>query len=164
MGLLGVRVYCTSSLYSDIKTKSRGGVLISKESLLQEVAKRLKQAREDAKLTVAAVEENTDLSKGNISSWENAKFFPGSWALVQLSELYGVSIDWILKGTVAKSNEQPQTQKVEAIFDPDLKDMMDVLKALMESGDADLRGWAKIQFKNAFKEHCATLDQKKLHA
>lgn len=105
------------------------------------------------------------MSKGNISSWENAKFFPGSWALVQLSELYGVSIDWILKGEAANEKEHPETQKVEAVFDPDLKMMIDVLKELMESGDPDLRGWAKVQFKNAFKEHCAAQEEeKKLHA
>jgi len=62
------------------------------------------------------------------------------------------------------SSIDDKTQKVEAVFDPDLKMMIDVLKGMMESGDPDLRGWAKIQFKNAFKEHCATLDQKKLHA
>ena len=130
----------------------------------EEVAIRLRQARDSKNLSTAEVAKNTGLSSGNISSWENGKFLPSATALALLSEQYGVAIDWILKGVESKSGEPPQTQKVEAIFDPDLKDMMDVLKALMESGDADLRGWAKIQFKNAFKEHCATLDQKKLHA
>ena len=132
--------------------------------MLKAVAKRLKQARENAKLTVAAVEENTGLSKGNISSWENAKFFPSAWALVQLSELYGVTVDWILKGEATMQNLSPQTQKVEAVFDPDLKMMIDVLKELMESGDPDLRGWAKIQFKRAFGELSAAAEEKKQHA
>ena len=81
--------------------------------------------------------------------------------LFKVSATYGVSLEWLLKGIASIDDK---TQKVEAIFDPDLKDMIDVLKNLMESGDPDLRGWAKIQFKNAFKEQCAALDEKKLHA
>ena len=61
-------------------------------------------------------------------------------------------------------NLSPQTQKVEAVFDPDLKMMIDVLKELMESGDPDLRGWAKIQFKRAFGELSAAAEEKKQHA
>lgn len=100
------------------------------------------------------------MSKGNISSWENAKFFPGAWALVQLSELYGVSIDWILKGEVVKSNEYLLAQKIEAISDPELEDMIAILKNLMASTDSDLRGWTKVQFKTAFKEYYGAHDEK----
>ena len=135
--------------------------------MLQAVAQRLKVAREAARLTVAAVEENTDLSKGNISSWENAKFFPGAWALVQLSKLYGVSIDWILKGEYTEGTDvlQPPQQKIEVVFDPDLKRMFDVLKVMMESDKPHLRSWAIIQFENAFKDYLAMLEEeKKLHA
>ena len=86
---------------------------------------------------------------------------PGALALRNITKKIGCSVDWILTGV----EPEPQTQKVEAIFDPDLKDMIDVLKTLMESGDADLRGWAKIQFKNAFKDYLAMLEEeKKLHA
>lgn len=81
--------------------------------------------------------------------------------LLKISNTYNISLDWLIKGIVPIDTT---TQKVEAVFDPDLKMMIDVLKSLMESGDPDLRGWAKIQFKTAFKEHCATLDEKKLHA
>ena len=60
--------------------------------------------------------------------------------------------------------QSPQ-QKIEADFDPDLKDMMALLKRLMHDDDADLRGWTKIQFKNAFKDYLAMLEEeKKLHA
>lgn len=130
----------------------------------EEIAARLKQARNNKSLSTAEVSKNTGLSSGNISSWENGKFLPSATALALLSDQYDVTVDWILKGITIKLDEQPQNQKVEAIFDPDLKEMIDVLETLMLSGDPDLRGWAKIQFKNAFKEHCATVQEKKLHA
>lgn len=130
----------------------------------EEVAIRLKQARDSKNLSTAEVAKNTGLSSGNISSWENGKFLPSATALALLSDQYNVSVDWILKGVESKSDELPQTQKVEAIFDPDLKRMIDVLKDLMESEDTRRRTWAIIQFEDAFKQQCATHDEKKLHA
>jgi len=54
-----------------------------------------------------------------------------------------------------------QQQKIEAISDPDLRDMIDILKTLMESNDSDLRGWTKVQFKTSFKEYYHNQDEKK---
>ncbi|WP_215831946.1 hypothetical protein [Pelorhabdus rhamnosifermentans] len=55
-----------------------------------------------------------------------------------------------------------QQQKSAAISAPDLKDMLTILRNLMESDDSDLRVWAKVQFKTAFKEYYAAHDEKKL--
>ena len=57
-----------------------------------------------------------------------------------------------------------EMQKVAAISDPDLKRMIDILKELMESDNSNLRGWAIVQFENAFKEYCAAYDESKMHA
>lgn len=130
----------------------------------EEVAIRLKQARDSKNLSTAEVAKNTGLSSGNISSWENGKFLPSATALALLSDQYNVSVDWILKGVESKSDELPQTQKVEAIFDPDLKRMIDVLKDLMESEKPHQRSWTILQFEEAFKQYCAAHDEKKLHA
>ena len=132
------------------------------------VAQRLKTAREAARLTIAAVTENTDLSKGNISSWENAKFFPGAWALVQLSELYGVSIDWILTGntsSIINMDALPVINKKAEAIDPDLKEMIELLTEMLGSDQQHLRSWAILQFQNAYRDYLAMRDaQKKLHA
>ncbi|WP_279014316.1 helix-turn-helix domain-containing protein [Thomasclavelia cocleata] len=124
---------------------------------VEEVALRLKQARDDKKLTTAEVAKNTGLSSGNISSWENGKFLPSATALYLLSNQYGITVDWILKGDITAPLP---AQKVEAIIDPDLKMMIDVLQNLMLSGDPDLRGWAKVQFKRAFGEQSAAVEEK----
>lgn len=125
-----------------------------------EIIARLKELRAKTGLSQAKYAQLIGVSPGNISSWESGGSLPGALALRNITKKIGCSVDWILTGV----EPEPQTQKVEAIFDPDLKDMIDVLKNLMESDDPDLRGWAKIQFKNAFKEQCAALDEKKLHA
>lgn len=82
---------------------------------------------------------------------------PGALALKTIAQKFDCSIDWILLG-VEKNMQQ---QKSEAISDPDLRSMINILKTLMESDDSDLRGWAKVQFKTAFKEYCTAHDEKK---
>ncbi|EJP30162.1 hypothetical protein HMPREF1147_2091 [Selenomonas sp. FOBRC9] len=42
--------------------------------------------------------------------------------------------------------------------------MIEILTALMESTNTDLRGWTKIQFQNAFREYCEIHDEKKMQA
>lgn len=120
---------------------------------------RLLALRQSSKLTLQELSDKTGVSRSNLSKYEKDTVKPTVDAIVKLCDFFDVSSDWLLRGII------PQIQKVEVIFDPDLKLMTDVLKSLMESGDSDLRGWAKIQFKNAFKEHfVAVQDEKKLHA
>ena len=125
-----------------------------------EIIARLKELRAKTGLSQAKYAQLIGVSPGNISSWESGGSLPGALALKNITKKLGCSADWILTG----AEPEPQTQKVEAIFDPDLKRMVDVLKELMESDNQNLRGWAIIQFENAFKQQCAALDEKKLHA
>ncbi len=62
------------------------------------IGERLKIARLSNKLTMSDVEKITNITKGNISSFENNRFKPSAEPLVLLSKLYSVSIDWILTG------------------------------------------------------------------
>lgn len=127
---------------------------------LDTLGKRLAFLRERSGLNQQKIADATGVSRSNLSKYEQDKVKPTSDAIVSLCDFYDVSADWLLRG------KDQITQKVEAIFDPDLKMMIDVLKGMMESGDPDLRGWAKIQFKTAFKEQCAAavVEEKKLHA
>lgn len=68
-----------------------------KENIL-EISNRLKNARIAKGLKIRQVEELTGLKNGNISCWENGKYLPSALALASLSNVYGVSVDWILKG------------------------------------------------------------------
>lgn len=81
--------------------------------------------------------------------------------LFKVSATYDISLEWILRG-VAPINTT--TQKIEAIFDPDLKRMIDILKDVMASDSPHMRSWAIIQFEKAFADHCAAADEKKRKA
>lgn len=125
-----------------------------------EIGLRLRETR--GSLSQTAFGEPIGYKYGYVRDCEHGKK-PSLEYLFKVANHYGVSLEWLLTGV---SPIDAKTQKVEAVFDPDLKMMIDVLKGMMESGDPDLRGWAKIQFKTAFKEQCATAvaEEKKLHA
>lgn len=58
---------------------------------------KLKQARADHQLTQQAVATQVAVSRQTISSWETGKSFPDIDSLVTLSNLYGISLDTLIK-------------------------------------------------------------------
>ena len=58
---------------------------------------KLKQARADHQLTQQAVATQVAVSRQTISSWETGKSFPDIDSLVTLSNLYGLSLDILIK-------------------------------------------------------------------
>ncbi|MBU2701310.1 transcriptional regulator with XRE-family HTH domain [Sporomusaceae bacterium BoRhaA] len=122
----------------------------------KEIGIRLREVR--AKLSQTAFGEPLGYKYGYVRDCEHGKK-PSLEYLFKVSNFYNVSLEWLLKGIVLIDDK---AQKVEAISDPDLKNMIAILRDLMESDDPDLRGWTKVQFKTAFKEYYAAHDEKKL--
>ena len=60
----------------------------------------LKEARLKAKLTQEEVAESLGVSRQSISNWENNKTYPDVLNVIALSDLYQVSLDVLLKGSV----------------------------------------------------------------
>lgn len=130
---------------------------------LETLGQRLFYLRQQSNKTLQEVSDKTIVSRSNLGKYEKDTVQPSADAIISLCNFYKVSTDWLLKGNSSCSNMNEQ--KNEVIFDPDLKMMIDILTDLMHNDNPDLRGWTKIQFQNAFKEHCATYeDEKKLHA
>lgn len=63
-----------------------------------EIEKRLKDARANAGLTQEQVAEKIMVSRQTISNWENGKSLPDIISIMNLSDLYQISIDELLKG------------------------------------------------------------------
>lgn len=59
----------------------------------------LKEARLQAGLTQEKVAEAIGVSRQSISNWENDKTYPDVINIIALSELYQVSLDYLLKGS-----------------------------------------------------------------
>ncbi|VTY23363.1 helix-turn-helix transcriptional regulator [Streptococcus anginosus] len=63
-----------------------------------EIGKKLKKARQICDLTQEGVAEELNVSRQTISNWETEKFYPDILYVLQLSDLYQVSLDELLKG------------------------------------------------------------------
>ena len=63
-----------------------------------EMGRKLKEARQMRGLTQENVAEKLNVSRQTISNWETEKFYPDILYVLQLSDLYQVSLDELLKG------------------------------------------------------------------
>ena len=63
-----------------------------------EIGKKLKEARQMSGLTQENVAEKLNVSRQTISNWGTEKFYPDILYVLQLSDLYQVSLDELLKG------------------------------------------------------------------
>lgn len=63
-----------------------------------DIAQKLKEARKKSGLTQEAVAEAIKVSRQSISNWENGRTYPDIVSILLLSDLYGVSLDELLKG------------------------------------------------------------------
>ena len=60
----------------------------------------LRQARAEAHLTQEAAAEALRVSRQTVSNWETGKTYPDILSVLAMSDLYGISLDRLLKGDV----------------------------------------------------------------
>lgn len=101
------------------------------------IGKRLREARERKDLKQTEVHKKTGINNKTLSGYENGVSEPDSETLKILSELYGVSIDWL----IGKDNPFANDKTKSAIWDayirlPDSKKKLidDMIKALNDEG------------------------------
>ena len=63
-----------------------------------EIGKKLKDARMRSGFTQECVAEKVNVSRQTISNWENEKSYPDIISVIELSNLYSISLDELLKG------------------------------------------------------------------
>ena len=63
-----------------------------------EIGKKLKDARMRSGFTQESVAEKVNVSRQTISNWENEKSYPDIISVIELSDLYSISLDELLKG------------------------------------------------------------------
>lgn len=65
-----------------------------------EIGNRIKSCRTDAGMSQDDLASRIYVSRQTISSWENSKTYPDVQSLLLLSEIFGVSVDSLIKGDV----------------------------------------------------------------
>lgn len=63
-----------------------------------EIGQKLKKVRTQSGYTQEAVAEKINVSRQTISNWENEKSYPDILSVIELSDLYSISLDDLLKG------------------------------------------------------------------
>ncbi len=62
-----------------------------------EIGKKIQEARINAQLTQEQVADALGVSRQTISNWENERTYPDIKSIIQLSDLYKISLDYLLK-------------------------------------------------------------------
>ena len=109
------------------------------------ISERLQEARKNVNLSTMEVSKKTGVPEEILTELESGVHKPSTKNLLLLSEVYHVSIDWILKGEpshpFAVTNEN--------------KDIVSFLIMILEEwdqSDGATRGWFIVQLKKAFPE------------
>ena len=69
-----------------------------------DIGTKLKSARVQAGMTQEQAAEALGVSRQTVSNWETAKTYPDIVSVVKMSDLYGVSLDRLLKGDQAATD------------------------------------------------------------
>lgn len=75
-----------------------------------ELGKQIKKYRNELNLSQDALAEKIYVSRQTISNWENDKSYPDVNSLVFLSEVFGTSIDNLIKGDVEMMKEEVRAE------------------------------------------------------
>jgi transcriptional regulator with XRE-family HTH domain len=79
-----------------------------------EIGQRLSRARTGAQLTQKQVAETLHVTRSTISNWENSRSYPDIASLVQLTTLYQMSLDQLIKeddGIMADMQKKEQQRR-----------------------------------------------------
>lgn len=77
-----------------------------------EIGKKLKDARMKSGFTQEMVAEKINVSRQTISNWENEKSYPDIISVIELSSLYSISLDDLLKGDDAMMEHLQESTNV----------------------------------------------------
>ena len=73
-----------------------------------QICERLKEARKNSGMTQEEVAEKINVSRVSVSNWETGKTLPDIASLIELSTLYDISLDELVKG------DPKMTEKVKS--------------------------------------------------
>ena len=76
-----------------------------------ELGKQIKKYRLEKNLSQEELAENVFVSRQTISNWENDKSYPDIKSLVLMSEVFGVSLDILIKGDLERMKKEIDAQE-----------------------------------------------------
>ena len=84
-----------------------------------DIANKLKDKRKESNLTQEQISQKLHVSRQTISNWETGKSVPDIYSLVELSNLYDISLDELIKEDIVMMKElkkEKQEKKMINLF------------------------------------------------
>ncbi len=78
-----------------------------------DIGSKIKKSRTEAKLTQEQAAEALGISRQTISNWENERSYPDFISVLKMSDLYSVSLDYLLKGEQTMSDYRDYREYLE---------------------------------------------------
>ncbi len=78
-----------------------------------EIGKQIKKYRQELSLSQDELAEKIYVSRQTISNWENDKNYPDVKSLLLLSNLFGVSLDILVKGDIEKMKQEIKAEDIK---------------------------------------------------
>lgn len=81
--------------------------------LFMEIGKQIKKHRSELSLSQEEFADKIFVTRQTVSNWENDKSYPDINSLVLMAEVFGVSLDSLVKGDIEEMNEKIKTEDIE---------------------------------------------------
>lgn len=81
-----------------------------------DIANKLKNKRKEHNLTQEQISQKLHVSRQTISNWETGKSVPDIYNLVELSNLYDISLDELIKEDIVMMKELKKENKVRKMI------------------------------------------------
>ena len=78
-----------------------------------EIGKQIKKYRSELSLSQEEFADKIYVTRQTVSNWENDKSYPDINSLVLMSEVFGISLDTLVKGDIEEMNEKIKTEDIE---------------------------------------------------
>ena len=78
-----------------------------------EIGKRIKKYRSELSLSQEEFADKIFVTRQTVSNWENDKSYPDINSLVLMSEVFGISLDTLVKGDIEKMQEEIKKEDIE---------------------------------------------------
>ena len=77
-----------------------------------EIGKQIKKYRSELSLSQEEFADKIYVTRQTVSNWENDKSYPDINSLVLMSEVFGISLDTLVKGDIEEMNEKIKTEDI----------------------------------------------------
>lgn len=122
---------------------------------MSKLADHLKYLRKQRDWTQEEVAQYLNMSRSQISKWENGEMLPDIESLAKLSDLYGVSIDFLMG---KRTGKQDLLREVSRLYQTDGVDekMLDIMDYLKQHPDMEQAIYSLAQLPAKKRKHAET--------